>query len=167
MEKHTTKYFGEIELAIDEDGGWAEFDIIFNGHEITVSLSDYGNYADKTKVCWEIIDKYVEIHEITEKAIIENFPKKDGTVNFYFGYHFNNDAMDEETLLEVFGVKNFEELDIKTAVEKMGYPDLLFGIDEGKINFSVDYMVSKEHSDEILCVKMDEELNIIGFSHES
>jgi hypothetical protein len=58
-------------------------------------------------------------------------------------------------------------LDIKTTVEKMAYPNLLFGIEEGKITFSVDYMVSKEYSDEILCVKMDEELNITDFSHES
>ncbi|MDR1180259.1 MAG: DUF2004 domain-containing protein, partial [Spirochaetales bacterium] len=154
MNKHTTKYFGEIELSIDEDGSWADFDTTYNEQEITVSLSDYGIYEDKTKVCWEIIDKYAEINEIAKKAIIENFPKKDGTVNYYFECHF--DILDEEELIEVFGIKKFKDLDIKTTVEKMAYPDLLFGLDEGKLTFSVDYMIAKEYSDEILCVKMDE-----------
>jgi hypothetical protein len=97
MEKHATKYFGEVELAIDEDGSWADFDTIYNGQEITVSLSDYGIYKDKIKVCWEIIDKYVEINEIAKKAIIENFPQKNGMVNFYFKCHFDEDMLDEET----------------------------------------------------------------------
>jgi hypothetical protein len=165
MKKHTTKYFGEVE--VDIDGSWAEFDTTYDGQEITVSLSDYGIYGDKTKVCWEIIDKYVEINEIAKKAIIENFPEKNGTVNFYFKCHFDENILDEETLFEVFGVKKFKELDIKTTVEKMAYPDLLFGIDDGKISFSVDYMVAREYSDEILCVKIDEELHVTGFSHES
>jgi hypothetical protein len=73
MEKHTTKYFGEVELFINEDGSWADFDTIYNEQEITVSLSDYGIYEDKIKVCWEIIDKYVEIDEISKKAIIKKF----------------------------------------------------------------------------------------------
>jgi hypothetical protein len=167
IEKHITKYFGEIELTIDKNGSWADFDTTYDGQEVTVSLSDYGIYGDKLKVCWEIIDKYVEINEMAKKAIIENFPKKNGAVNFCFKCHFDEDMMDEETLLEVFGVKKFKDLDIKTTVEKMDYPNLLFGIDKGKITFSVDYKVSKEHSDEILCVKIDEKLNITGFSHES
>jgi hypothetical protein len=50
---------------------------------------------------------------------------------------------------------------------KLEYPNLLFSRQGDNINVSVDYMISKDYSDEILCVKMDEKLNITGFSHES
>ena len=70
-------------------------------------------------------------------------------------------------LIVIFGVKNFKKLDIEKTVEKMGYPDLIFAIKDDEITFSADYMVSKEYSDEILLVIMDEELNVIDFSHES
>jgi hypothetical protein len=52
-------------------------------------------------------------------------------------------------------------------MKKNAYPNLLFNIQEDKINVSADYMISKEYSDETLCVRMDEKLNITGFSHES
>ena len=163
---YSTKHFGEVELSIEEGGVWADFDTVYNEQEITVSFSDYNIYGDKIKICWEIIDKYVELNEIAKKAIIENFPKKNGIVNYYFKCHFE-DMLEDEELLEIFDVKIFEELDIEKTVEKMEYPDLIFYIKDGKINFTVDYMVAKDYSDEILLVIMDEELNVLGFSHES
>jgi hypothetical protein len=166
VNKYGTKHFGEVELSIEEDGSWADFDTMYNGQEITVSFSDYSIYGDKIKICWGIIDKYVEINEIAKKAIIENFPRKNGIVNYYFKCHFE-DMLEDEELLEIFDVKSFKKLDIEKTVEKMGYPDLIFAIKDGEITFSADYMVSKEYSDEILLVTMDKELNVIGFSHES
>ena len=70
-------------------------------------------------------------------------------------------------MIEVFGVKDFKKINIKNVVDKLQYPNLLFSIDDDEINVSVDYMVSKDYSDEILCVRMDEDLNITDFSHES
>ena len=166
MNKYSTKHFGEIELSIEEDGSWADFDTIYKGQEITVSFSEYSLFGDKITMCWEIIDKYVQINEISKKAIIENFPQKNGIVNYYFKCHFE-DMLEDEELMEVFGVKSIKKLDIEKAVERMEYPDLIFYIKNGEINFSVDYMVTKEYSDEILLVIMDKELNVIGFSHES
>ena len=166
MEKMTTKYFGETELSVDEDGAWADCDTAYNGQAITISFSDYKLYKDKFNVCLEIIDKYVEINEIAKNAIIEQFHEKNGHVNYYFKCHFE-DMLDEEELIEIFGVKSFKKMDITKTVEKMAYPDLIFSIENGKIYFSLDYMVSKEYSDEILLVKMDKDLSVIGFSHES
>jgi hypothetical protein len=69
--------------------------------------------------------------------------------------------------MEIFGVDKFQEMDIRNIVEKMDYPNLLFSMENNEINVSVDYKIFEEYSDEILCVKMDEELNVINFSHES
>lgn len=162
MSRIKTKYFGEIELSIEEDRSWADFDATYNGQEITVSFSDYNLYGDKLELCREIVDKYVEINEMAKKAILENFNDNE-TVKYYFECHF--DIFAEEEIIKIFGSK--DKLDIKKTVERLAYPDLLFGIDDAGINFSVDYKVSKEYSDEILCVKMDEKLNITDFSHES
>jgi hypothetical protein len=127
--------------------------------------SDFSIYGDKLAVCLEMIDQYIEMNEMAKKAIVENFSENE-TVNYYFAYHFES-SLEEEELIEIFGGKDFEKMDIKTVVEKMGCPDLLFGINDGELTVSVDYMVSKEYSDEILCVKMDDQLNVTDFSHES
>jgi hypothetical protein len=163
MAKYTTKYFGEI--TFDEtDITFVSTDVKYEGREINISLSDFNIYGDKLKICLEIIDKYIEINGIAKKAIIDNF-SKNGMVNYYFECHF--ESLEEEKLIEIFGVKDFKKMDLKTVIEKMDYPNLLFGINNGELIASVDYMVSKEYSDEILCVKINEKLNVIDFSHES
>ena len=76
--------------------------------------------------------------------------------------------LDEDELIEIFGVKDFKKMDVTAAVEKMEYPDLLFHIaGGGKITCSAGYMVSKKYSGEMLLVIMDEGLNVTGFLQES
>jgi len=162
MAEYMTKYFGKI--IIDERGGHGDADVKYNNHEIGIFLADFNIYGTKLKVCLEILDKYIEINEIAKKAILENFTENK-TIEYYFECHF--DILENDQLIEIFDVANFQEMDIKNVVEKLEYPNLLFSIEDNKINVSIDYMVSKKYSDEILCVKMDEELNITGFSHES
>jgi hypothetical protein len=162
MGNYKTKYFGEI--FIDETSDFEYIDVQYKNKEMNISLSDCNIYGDKLKTCLEIIDKYTEINEIAKKAILENFPGNE-TIKYYFECHF--DILEEEIIQEVFGVKTFDKLDIKRIVEKLDYPSLLFGIENDEINFSVDYKISEEYSDEILCVKMDEKLHITDFSHES
>jgi hypothetical protein len=162
MGNYVTKYFGEI--VIDETNDFEYIEINYNGQEKHISLSDCNVYGEKLKICLDILDKYVEINEIGKRVIYENFPENE-TVKYYFECHF--DVLEEKQILEIFGIKTFDEFDIKKTVEKLEYPNLLFGIENGEINISVDYKVSKEYSNEILCVKMDEKLNVMGFSHES
>jgi hypothetical protein len=95
---------------------------------------------------------------------VENFPKNE-LIKSYFECHF--DIWDEEQLLEILGVNDFEKLDIKNVAAKLPYPNLLFYLRDNEIAVSVDYMIAKEYSDEILCVRMDHKLNITDFSHES
>jgi hypothetical protein len=158
----TTKCFGDV--TIIEKGGHGNIDAIYNNHEINIFLNDYSLYGDKVKICLGIIDKYIGLDKIAKNAIMENFNRNE-IIKYYFECHF--DILEEEQLLKIFEANSFEELDIKNVVEKLEYPNLLFNIRDNEITVSVDYMVSKEYSDEILCVRMDEKLNITGFSHES
>lgn len=160
--EYITKYFGKI--IIDERDGHGSTNLKYNNHEIHVFLADFNIYGTKVNLCLEIIDKYFEINEIAKKAILENFPENE-TIKYYFECHF--DVLEEEQLIEIFDVANFQEMDIKNIIEKLEYPNLLFSIENNEISVSIDYMISKKYSDEILCVKIDEKLNITGFSHES
>ena len=162
MGKYKTKHFGEIELSIEDDGIWAYFDTMYNGQDITVVFANYKFYGDKINVCWEIIDKYDEINKIAKRAIVETFPKKEVSVNIYFKRLFEND-MTEEELINVFGVKDFKNLNIKKTVEKFVCPNIIFNIEDDNIDFSVGYLLSKKYSDKILLVIMDEKINIKGF----
>jgi hypothetical protein len=162
MDNYITKYFGQI--SIDKTSDFEYIDLMYENKEINISLSDCNIYGDKLKTCINIIDKYPELNKIAKKAILENFHLND-TIKYYFECHF--DILDQEQVLKVFGVKTFEEFDIKRGVDKLDYPNLLFGIENNEINFSVDYKVSKLYSNEILSVVMDEKLNVNRFSHES
>jgi hypothetical protein len=162
MSEYTTKYFGKV--SIDDTSEFESVEANYKGTEIRLSFHKCNIYGNKIKLCFEMLDKYIEINEVAKKAIVENFPKDD-EVKYYFECHF--DMWEEKTIIEIFGVKEFIKIDIKNIVENLKYPNFLFGIDNNKIKLSVDYMISKEYSDEILCVKMDEDLNVINFSVES
>jgi hypothetical protein len=161
--KFSTKYFGEVVIAVDNDGH-GDTDVKYNNQEINIFLNDYNIYGDKVNVCLEIMDKYVEINDMAKKAIQDNFVENE-TLKYYFECHF--DILEEAQLMEIFNTNKFKDIDINNVVEKLEYPNLLFSIEDNEIQVSVDYMISKEYSDEILCVRMDEKLNITGFSHES
>jgi hypothetical protein len=157
-----TKYFGEIN--IDQTSDFEFIELVYKNKEIDVSLDQCNMYGDKLTVCLEMINQYEEIDKMAKRALIENF-SKNKTIEDYFRSHF--DDLGEEIIIELFDTKDFEFIDIERTVEKFGYPNFLFSMDDGEINLSVDYMISKEYSDQILCVKMDQELNVTGYSNES
>jgi hypothetical protein len=166
MAKYATKHFGEI--IFDETSDEIDFDVTFNGQEINIFFNDVSLYRDKIQSYWDIIDQYDKLNEIAKNAIIEYFPQKKGMVNYYFKCHFEDDLLDEDELIEVFGVKNFKKIDIKNVVEKMKYPDLNIYINKNnELDICADFRIAPEYSDEILCITMDNKLNIINFSHES
>src|SRR5262249_27337161 len=105
MGKYATKYFGEI--TIDENSNFEYINVKYKDKEINISLSDCNIYGEKLKVCLEIIDKYIDINEISKKAILENFPENE-TVKYYFECHF--DILEEPKILEIFGVKLLKNL---------------------------------------------------------
>jgi len=157
-----SKYFGKINIDVDGEVGGA--DVKYADEEINIFLYQVPLYEEKVNLCLKMLDKYIEMDEIAKKAIVDNFFENE-IVKYYFECHF--DGLEKEKLLEIFGKKTFEEIDSKKVVEKLNYPNLMFSLENNEIIVSVDYMVSEKYSDEILCVKMDENLNVIYFSHES
>jgi hypothetical protein len=69
--------------------------------------------------------------------------------------------------LQIFGTTDFDEIDIKEIVKKLPFPNLMISGEDDEMEISVDYMINEGISDEILCVKMNKELSITDFSHES
>jgi hypothetical protein len=159
MKTFKTKYFGEI-IVDDEDFS----DVVYENTGINIFFSDMKLYGDKIETCIYMLNKYLEINNIAKKSIIENFPEN-GLIHYYFECHF--DLLEKEELYEIFGTNDFKKLDIEKIVNCLNYPNLIFSIKDGEIQLSVDYKVPKEYSDEILCVRIDEKLNVIGYSHES
>ena len=165
MIEYRTKYFGNI--FIDETGEFESIDLKYKDKEIRISLYKCNVFGNKSKNCLEMIDKYIEINEIAKKAILENY-SKNKIIEDYFRDHFEDYSFEEEKIVEIFGVNTFSDFNAKKTIEELEYPNLLFSMEENnEIKISVDYQVSKKYSDEILCVKIDEKLNIIEFTHES
>jgi hypothetical protein len=162
MKKYKTKYFGE--LTVDETSDYEYFDLSHNNETMYISLSGFSGETEKTSKCMEITDRYEEIHETAKKAIAENF-SGDEVLQSYFKLHF--DSLDEKKTKEIFGVTGFNDIAIETIAEKLACPNLVFSLEYGDITLSVDYMVSKEYSDEVLCVKMNEDLIVLDFAREN
>lgn len=162
--KFNTKYFGELDIEVENGDGSAFTS--YDGQKLYFYFANFKSYGAKINVCLNVLDRYLQICEMAKAAIVQNFNKNE-TVRYYFECHF--DVLESDTLTEIFGTDEFEKLDVKKIVRNFGYPNLLFGFAEDKkeLEISVDFKVAPEYSDEILCVKMDENLNVTDFSHES
>jgi hypothetical protein len=167
----TTKYFGEVAPIVDRYRGIAELNVAYKGQEVRLSLWVCGeNLEANLPFFWEVVDKYAELYEASKKAIVEYYDNdEDGTINEngaiknFFCELFT--YKDEEALIEVFGVKELEQFDIKTFVDKMPCPDLTI-YPEYNMDVYLFYKASPSEyfEDEVLSVKMDKDLNITGFS---
>ena len=162
MGTYKTRIFGE--LTIDETSDYEYFDLYYKEKPMYISLSGFSDQKEKILQCLKIIDRYDEIHEMSKSAIAENFAA-DEVIQYYFKFHF--ETLEKETIQELFGVSEFDNFSIEKAAEKMEYPDLVFSLEYEEISLSVDYRVSKEYSDEVLSIKMDENLTILEFSREN
>jgi len=176
MEKtKTTKYFGIVEPKYDINA-YGDHEAYFYGvykeQTIFIVIEDYEKYGDKLAVIWELIDKYVEIMEIAKKAIIENFPVKEGIVHEFFKVHFKDDfyyAKDDgyykKYLVKKYNVTVLENIDIASFIEKMDYPSLYFDFEEETIRLILDYYIFKTYSDTDvkLCVFLNEDLQVTDF----
>ncbi|GHV95763.1 hypothetical protein AGMMS50293_20830 [Spirochaetia bacterium] len=71
-----TKYFGDVELTIDDFYCNAELRAELNRQEIemgTWSCKNMENLERELPFFWEVVDKYVEINERAKKAIVEYY----------------------------------------------------------------------------------------------
>ncbi len=164
MKTFTSKVFGGV--TVDDTSDFEFIELKSENKKLKVSISDCSLFGERLELCINLLDKYSEINEKAKNAITKNFPENE-LIKYYFKAHF--DCLEAEILMDVFGAEKFEGFDIEKVVEGLKQePFLLFGIDkEDKVYLALDYMVSKEYSDEILVVIMDVELNVTGFSHES
>jgi hypothetical protein len=166
----TTKYFGVVEpqYRVNSYGdSYAYFYTDFNDQEISVCIEDYDKYGDKLALVWKMVDKYIEIHEIAKKAIIENFQNKKSVVYEYFNKHFTDDFYFTNTdkYYKKYGVTDFKNIDIISFLEKMNYTGLYFEYEDETITIILDYYIYKTGNDldTELNVLLDEELNIKDF----
>jgi dephospho-CoA kinase len=107
-----------------------------------------------------MLDKYVEMDETVRRYMIENLHKI-AQIYHYFKNQF--DEMRDERLIEAFGTKTFEDLDIKKVVEQMKYPNVQFCIEDDELNIVLNYWASKYSP--LISITMDKDLNVVGISH--
>jgi len=174
----TTKYFGDVKLDYGNNGYGSNHIFIytdFKDQKTSIYIENYDKYGDKLALVWELVDKYIEIHEIAKKAMIENFPKKKSVVHKFFKEHFSDNfyfAKSEiyskyykKHLAEKYGVTDFKKINITSFVEKMDYPSLSFDIDDGIITVVLDYYIYENGNDldVSLYVSLNEALQVIDF----
>jgi hypothetical protein len=164
---YKTKHFGEIFIDSNKDFEYINAKININGIEkdIIFTLCDCNIYENKIKNCLEIIDEYYELNNKAKEIIINEFENNNKTIIYYLKWHFN--TLDKKILEKIFDVIDYEQINIKNIVNKLDYPELVFTIHNREIAVSVNYIISAEYSEEILCIKMNEEINVINFSVES
>jgi hypothetical protein len=163
MDTYRTKYFGDF--TIDETNKNGYYDMVFKGQKMYISLKDaeVGSSqlcGDYLKKAFGMLDKYVEMDETVRRYMIKNLHKI-AQIYHYFKNQF--DEMRDERLIEAFGTKIFEDLDIKKVVEQMKYPNVQFCIEDDELNIVLNYWAS-EYSP-LISITMDKDLNVVGISH--
>ena len=136
--EYKSKYFGDIIFHTDL---YADFiEVKYNDNDLWILCFEEAiDDDDKLKICFGLIDKYLEITQIVKDAI-KNQP---------------------QIIIEIIGLNDLQE--IKTLVNST-YPCLCFGEDKNdKIDVTIDYFVSKKEPLGAFMVEMDQELNIKGY----
>jgi len=161
-----TKCFGKVIMSVSNsrrDYGNAFISANYHGKEIIFNLNHPIYYnKEKLNICLGIIDKYIELDKIIKQEILEKF-SSNNIINQYFESQFG--LLNDMKLLDIFGVNNFNDMDIKNCINKFGYPFLDFNIINNKVLVFADYFISPEYSWEYLHVSIDEYLNVIDILH--
>ena len=160
MGTYGTRHFGE--LAVNEEDDYTYLDLRYQDREMYISLSNCR--GETLPKCLALIDRYAEIDELARAAIRDEFGSNE-VIRYYFQFHF--DSLDEKTVQALFGAPSLDALDAKSAVEKLEFPDLVFDGSGGELALSADYRISKEYSEEVLSVRLDENLYILDFTRET
>ena len=165
-----TKYFGKV--IFDET---KEADIIFvkyGRNLLNIGLPCcFINNKDILNSCIKIMNKYKKINSIAKKEIKNISVKEGNIVKHFFKYHFDN--YENEKINKIFKTNIFEKVDVNKIIRIMKCSDFLFQSgeddngddDNNKITFLVNYMISKEHFNETLCIRMAKEFNIMELDH--
>ena len=165
----STTYFGDVKVEIHSEQTfekcYANFWAVYNHQRILVSIFEYNLMGNKLLSCWDIVNTYPEINKIAQKAMIKNFSIKNSEVNKFFKYYFDKYSVNEQLIKEIFGVNDFEKIDIKTLVEQLSYPDLDFNFEDDIWTFCVDYGFLESYFDDDLRfeVSLNEKKEVIDF----
>jgi hypothetical protein len=165
MGKYQTKHFGEINFYDFSD--FLNANVYYDDYRISFLLSDRKIYTDKITVCLNMIDKYFDINNIAKNAIMANY-SKNKKIKKYFKYCFKNTGKEERG--EIFFSDKYRKIDFKNIIGKLAYPDLGFELSDkdNALIINCYYILSRKYSfcrSNLLCVKIDEELNVLDFNH--
>jgi hypothetical protein len=165
MDKYETKYFGEI--IFNDFGDFLSALIKYNNYSIDIFL-DRSIYVNKINFCLSMINKYFEINNITKDAILKNY-SKNKVLKKYFKDCFKN--FDEGIRTSIFDTNKYKNINIKSVIDKMKYPDFHFTLNDSnksELEIRQNYYLSKECTfgkSNVLSVNMDINLNILNFEH--
>ena len=151
MKKMEHQYFGQLNLAVTDD-----VDVIW---EKEIQGIDTCLWFDKNgEVPAGILDLYAQFLENIDDKIKEArkaliaYLKDD---SYYIDFH-----------IEECGLEDLPS-DITEFVSKMTVTNVSLWIDSEQPHIAMDFMIAPDESDEILCVKFDEDAKIISIDWES
>ena len=165
-----TKYFGKI--IFDETKKSDIISVKYGRSILNIGLPCcFINNKETLNSCIEIMNKYKKINRIAKREIKNIAVNEENIVKHFFKYHFDN--YEKEKINTIFNINIFEKVDLNKIIKIMKCSDFLFQTgeddngddDNNKITFWINYMISKEHFSETLCIRMDNEFNIIEVDH--
>ena len=147
---------------------FCEDDLCINGKEVyfyTMGIKNSNDLEENIQYFYEIVDKYFELNEIVKKAIIDSFDLEEGLeVKYFFSEFFR--YKNEKELIKVFGSKYFEEINIKSFIEKIQCNMLLVDYTHDDIQIRFSYIVPdfKKSYKQSLYVFMNKEFNVCSYT---
>ncbi len=168
--KINTDMFGELNISIAE-GLFEEYTITLDNKKlhITLDIFDYTVTVDNLTVIEYFLNNVPEMYQISREEIIKN---KDTNEVIRFFLESELECINEDALLKIFQVDSIKQINTELLIEKLELTHIFMSpynsLDSGDvIECTFDFCLDKEYTDELLVMRFNEKLELVGIAHES
>jgi hypothetical protein len=162
--KLQTKFFGEIEFSRGCFDYYGTHTILLDNEEKDVCLSIIEGLSDgNAETFAAMLDSAPELYAKGRKALLDGRETNE-LIKDFIEFHLE----EIDTLHEMFGVDSNSEITPEMFIEKLKLTAISFRTAKNEpFECALDFMISRECSDEILVVIFNETCEVVNISHES
>jgi len=161
--KYKTKSFGKIDLS----NITKIFGVDIKHYRHRINLHFYGDFINQKIIdaCLYTINNYFDINSAVKQKMLIAF-QNNKYLNSFFKHCYYYFPRYES--IKIFGKEEFKMINLKNAVKKLKYPDLMFKVENNNLTIVFCYHFNSNSSSArstALYVSMNEQLNILNFEY--
>jgi hypothetical protein len=113
--KYITQNMGEI--TVKHDGIFTQICGNYNSKEIIIASTGLVSFEENFDYIMNVVNQYSKIHEISKKAIIDNFSNNENIRDFFYKYY----SLEEEEFIKLLSFTTPDEDNIRRLIFRFHY----------------------------------------------